>query len=547
MFAARNQLLLLLASLALLACTGARCSSDKVASKTADRVTAPKPRPDLRLLLLTDPKGYLEPCGCQLRPLGGVDKLAHVVAGARADGVPTLLVAAGNLTFGTELRPEDRESAATQEEWRAETLVEAWNQLGLAAVAPGRLDLVQPIEQSAKLLSLSKFPWLVSNLQPAEAGARLSLVTEGRLLSARDRKVGVMGLVAPDASIQSLGGTLDGELAAVAKRAATALRSQGAKLVIALVTGDRRTARSLAGVVDVVVMGGLDLEVPLPPAVHKETIFVHAGYQGQRVVALDLELDAQGPVRDASVWSLRESQKALRQEASELRGKIREWEKAKNVAAHEIEAQRTRLLELERTANEQAEPSYDGRWFSAEVTELSPDVMGDKRIAETLNAFDRRVNEHNKTALANRLPLPAKEGAPHYAGSESCKGCHEDAYAWWRNSTKHGRAYATLENVHKEFNLNCVGCHVTGYNQPGGSTVTHVDNLKDVGCETCHGPGSQHNAEPNKAGLIARDTPESVCTTCHTHEHSDRFQYEAFKPMMIVPGHGLPKTREKAQ
>ena len=60
-------------------------------------------------------------------------------------------------------------------------------------------------------------------------------------------------------------------------------------------------------------------------------------------------------------------------------------------------------------------------------------------------------------------------------GSEACQSCHAEAYAWWK-STKHGRAYATLENVHKEFNLSCVGCHVTGYNQPGGSTVTHVAN-----------------------------------------------------------------------
>ena len=40
-------------------------------------------------------------------------------------------------------------------------------------------------------------------------------------------------------------------------------------------------------------------------------------------------------------------------------------------------------------------------------------------------------------------------------------------------STSHGRAYATLEQRNKQFNLSCVGCHVTGYDQPGGATVVH--------------------------------------------------------------------------
>ena len=45
---------------------------------------------------------------------------------------------------------------------------------------------------------------------------------------------------------------------------------------------------------------------------------------------------------------------------------------------------------------------------------------------------------------------------------------------------------ATLTTQFKEFNLDCVGCHVTGYGRPGGSTVTHVEKLKDVQCEACH-------------------------------------------------------------
>jgi Cytochrome c554 and c-prime len=529
------QLWLGLSSLALLACSGVWCARGKPpASGTAD-----KPAPDVRLLVVTDPKGYLEPCGCQQRPLGGVDKLAHLVQSARADEVPTLLLAAGDLSFGTELRPEDAASAATQEAWRADTLIKAWKAIGLSAATPGKLDLQQPPAVLHELVQTGGFPWLLENLRGAPDAA--GFPARARVLDARGVKVGVFGVVMPDAALQLPPGVeLDPELAELAARTSQALRAQGARVVVALVSGDRRSARSLAGKgPDVVVMGGLDQEQPVPPALHAGTIFVHAGRQGQRLVNLELELDGPGEPHDESAWSRREAEQALKRQAGELKAKIAEWEKAKGVSERDLTAQRERLAAMERSLETAVEPRYTGRWFSAEVSELSPEVPGDSAIAATLDAYDRRVNEHNRASLADRVPLPPKPGAPHYAGSESCKSCHEDAYAWWRK-TKHGRAYATLEQKHKQFDLSCVGCHVVGYNQPGGSTVTHVENLKDVGCENCHGPGSQHNAEPNKPGLLARDTPEPVCGACHTHEHSDRFSYEAFKTLMIVPGHGLP-------
>jgi 2',3'-cyclic-nucleotide 2'-phosphodiesterase (5'-nucleotidase family) len=527
---------LVLFCLALLACSGLRCSGETT------KPAAPKPRPDLRLLLLTDPKGYLEPCGCQQRPLGGVDKLATLVAKARRDGVPTLLLAAGDLAFGMELSPEDAASAATQEAWRAETLVQIWGQIGLQAAAPGKLDLLQPPALLTPLITKGGFPWLIDNLT-SEASAAALGSARSRVVDASGVKVGVLGLVAPDPTLRlPEGAQLEPALPDVAARSAQSLREQGAKLVVVLLSGDRRTARSLAGHgVDVVVMGGVDLEQPLPPAVHEGTLLVHAGRQGQRLVQLELELDAQGELHDVGGWARREAQRDLREKASELRARIASWEQAKNVADKDLAVQRERLAEMERELADSPAPKYEGRWFSAEVSELSPEVPSDPKIAALVDAYDQRVNEHNRTSLADRVPAPTAEGSPHFVGSEACQSCHEPAYTWWLK-TKHGRAYATLQNVHKEFNLSCVGCHVTGYNQPGGSTVTHVEKLRDVGCENCHGAGSAHAASPKELKL-PRDTPEKVCASCHTHEHSDRFVYEAFKTLLTAPGHGLPVAK----
>jgi 2',3'-cyclic-nucleotide 2'-phosphodiesterase (5'-nucleotidase family) len=519
-----------------LAVMGFRCDG-----KTKPSELAPaRPTPDLRLVLLTDPKGYLEPCGCQMRPLGGIDKLATELTKARSGKAPVLVLAAGDLTFGSVLRPEDVKEAGQQEVWRAETLVDVWSSLKFAAVTPGPLDLNQAPDVRETVLKHSQFPWLAENL----TGPNNAAFGRARVLEAGGIKVGVFGLLAPSPALHLPSDvTLDPKLGDVAHKTAEGLRAQGARIVIALLSGDRKSAREVADAgADLVVLGGVDQEKPLTPTViDGKGIVVNAGYQGQRMVTLDLELDAAGEWHDASEWTLREAQTDLEHDVKELEQKIAAWSKDAKVKASDLDAQRTRLAALQAELKARSVPSYSGRWFAADVLELSPEVRGDPEIAKKIDDYDRRVNDWNRDHL-KRPPLPAPEGAAHYVGSESCQGCHAEAYAWWK-STKHGRAYATLEKVHKEFNLSCVGCHVTGYNQPGGSTVTHVTNLKDVGCENCHGPGSLHSAAPEQAGLVARDTPEAVCVSCHNHEHSDRFVYEAFKPLLRAPGHGLPKAK----
>ncbi len=529
----------------LAACAGARCDSTRgghAASAPSEANARPTPRPDLRLVLLTDPRGYLEPCGCTTRPLGGVDKLATVVAEARRDKVPTLVLAAGDLATGTELRPEDAEGAQTQELWRAETFVDVWRQVGVAAATPGALDLAQGPRRLVELTTRSGFPWIVDNRELKQAPSPLA---SARILEIQGMKVGVLGLSAPEPEHPTPPEfALTSALAEVATHKASELRAQGAQLVVALVSADRRSARAIAAKgPDVVVMGGLDLERPLPPVVHGQAVLLHAGRQGQYVVTLDVALRPQTTWEDASEWTRREARQELTREIAELRGRIASWEKDDKIQAKDLDAQRARLAQLERRRDGANTPSFSGRWFRAELRELAPEIPGDPKIAAQLDAHDRRVNEHNRVSLADRKPAPAPPGAPAFAGSQSCASCHHSAFEWWRQH-KHGNAYATLADVHKQYNLSCVGCHVTGYNQPGGSTVTHVDGLKDVGCESCHGAGSLHNARPEQPGLVARDVPESVCAGCHTPEHSDHFVYTAYKATLIVPGHGLPIDRK---
>ena len=89
-------------------------------------------------------------------------------------------------------------------------------------------------------------------------------------------------------------------------------------------------------------------------------------------------------------------------------------------------------------------------------------------------------------------------------------------------------------------NLDCVGCHVTGYDKPGGSTVTHVEGLTDIQCEICHGPASRHAESPNDKTLILRSPPKSLCASeCHHPPHVGKdWSVEQAWPRILGRGHG---------
>ena len=75
---------------------------------------------------------------------------------------------------------------------------------------------------------------------------------------------------------------------------------------------------------------------------------------------------------------------------------------------------------------------------------------------------------------------------------DACAKCHKPAVEFWKK-TVHARAWKTLVEVDKQYHYDCIGCHVTGWEKPGGVNLATVEKrgLVDVQCETCHGPGSR--------------------------------------------------------
>ena len=117
-----------------------------------------------------------------------------------------------------------------------------------------------------------------------------------------------------------------------------------------------------------------------------------------------------------------------------------------------------------------------------------------------------------------------------YAGSAACRGCHAREHALWSESP-HARAMQTLESRGEESNSNCQQCHVTGYGEDTG-WPQGGDSLREVGCESCHGPGGRHIEQAGQ-GAILRLTEKcescvilQICGSCHDQDNDPGFEFE---------------------
>jgi hypothetical protein len=442
--------------------------------------------------------------------------LAAQVRKLREEKVPVVLLLAGDTFFDTaEISP----ARADQAKRKAETLARILDRVGVTALLPGSRDRAQPPAILQELKNESGFPWLAMRSEVEVLQTKAGAVD-----------LGIVG-VRPDAPHAEV-------VEAVRKAHARA------DLTLVLVDGARREANRAGALegVDFVIQGGLGEDAPVPPHRAGHGWVLHAGRQGQGLTVVDIyQQQKNARFVDQSEWSRDVRAEQLERRIEDLSSRIASWEKAGDVDPADIQTQRLRLEQLRKERQMLDVPSSEANpnRFFARWIPLPQSAPRDQEVAKLMRQHDKAVNEANRLAFADLEPPPLGPDDIAYVGSEACSACHQPAYAWWRNHA-HGVAYLTLQQRNKEYNLDCVGCHVTGYEEPGGSTVTHnLDGaLVNVGCESCHGPGAAHVKDPEVP--LVRDTPESTCVKCHNEEHSDLFDYQAYRKTLVVPGHGLP-------
>ncbi len=107
---------------------------------------------------------------------------------------------------------------------------------------------------------------------------------------------------------------------------------------------------------------------------------------------------------------------------------------------------------------------------------------------------------------------------PMYVGATSCTYCHESRHTEWAQ-TIHASAFDTLIAGGEGDNYLCFPCHSVGYGQASGFVdLETTPHLADVQCENCHGPGSNHVADPFNVRL-AVNLDSQMCGACHQSCH----------------------------
>jgi hypothetical protein len=74
----------------------------------------------------------------------------------------------------------------------------------------------------------------------------------------------------------------------------------------------------------------------------------------------------------------------------------------------------------------------------------------------------------------------------------------------------------------------------------GFVSMEKTPHLKDVGCESCHGPARKHVQDPlnNKLGKAG----EGSCMQCHVPAHSPNFDFQTYWKQ-IEHGHSLRESK----
>jgi hypothetical protein len=505
-----------------------------------------------------------------------MDNFGALLEKEKSNAKGTAVLAAGPLFFMDMELPADRRP---QEIAKASAIARCLEIMNLLAFAPARNEwaagdlVLQKLreESGASMLAAnvrvfgafgtvgpaSTVPSAQVGLPPAgpQGGGTSGMPGNWIVKDVGGLKLGILGVSEPDKAKLPLDGVTSQAPSTVVASGVEALKKEGARAIVVLAAVGRGEAKRIADHhpdLLAIVVGGVggdgDANTKAPPAEHVgDVLIVETANHLQTVAVLDLFVrdgSAQGLVKfqDATGIERTRKREELTERISDLRARIAMWETDTTVAQRDIDARKNDLgrLEAERDALDEAKAPPSGSFYRYAMHEVRDNLGAQKAVRAQMLAYYKYVNESNKEEFASRLPPKPARGEPGYVGVDACTDCHQDSRASW-NKTAHARAYATLSNAYKEFNLDCVSCHVTGYDRPGGSTVTHVDGLKDVQCEACHGPGQNHVRDPSTVKIPVARPGTDTCLSCHRPPHVHAFDAQARMNEILGPGHGRPK------
>ncbi|MGC6418222.1 MAG: multiheme c-type cytochrome [Bradymonadia bacterium] len=465
-----------------------------------------------RLLVISSLIGYVEPCGCTVDlHLGGLARLAQIIEQERTKG-PTLVVVVGPYLFEKQVKPH----RVAQEKLKAELLVRSLKKMGVNAVLNTAIEDLFG-ETFRHEIGAHELPDI--NFETAAPG--------GVVIELGPLKIGLLGINAP----LSEPNDKDSQAERLQRMQVAIDKMRAAKVdvVTAYSTLPRVNTKSLA-----TALGGVDLWF-LSHKAREETetqpladgYLVEAGDRGRNVARIEFT-----SISGTKSWSDPKGEFARKRRDLQAQIRLNQFSLMRGGG----QKNQTRLTNLKAQLASLKLEGQEGRQFTYTLLPVTKATPRAQPIAAWVDAYKGALKTLN---LANAGQVkPVETGQSGYAGVEACRDCHPDAADFW-DKTKHAKAWLTLEQAEKQYDAECVSCHVTGWQKPGGSILGKTKSLESVQCEVCHGPGSRHIDSGGDPELIALQAPNTLCVNCHNDHHSPKFNYPSYLKQITGPGHAL--------
>jgi hypothetical protein len=466
-------------------------------------------KPDLAIVLSGETHGYLQPCGCTRPQFGGLARRWNFLQSLKDRGWPVVCVDLGDLPQKT----------GPQTMLKYVTAMNALKLMNYTAIGVGEYEMGLPLADAASHFALNnpRPRLLAANLLNRGKGETFetSIASWELAGDGKTPRVGVLGLIGGSVEklVKDPAIRCDQDTGRVLVKTLHELQAKQAELIVLLYQGSvaeaekcaqfaadaKRKDPRLPTINVILCLTGDDNPSGIPRTVGN-SILVGVGHKGRHVgvVGAFRTGDKRQP------WQLRYQIVSIGEEYETPKGKD---------ADNPIMA----LME------EYAEDVKDGNYLA--------------RV---------RPKQH---------PIQVDYPKARYVGSERCENCHKHAYDIWKD-TGHAHAYQTLVKAtrpkSRQYDPECVICHTVGFGyETGFKDAENSKKLLNVGCESCHGPGSAHANDPDDEKLRALMNPwkakpneskeartgrmnqiDWFCQKCHDRENDYHWTFEKWQQII---------------
>jgi 2',3'-cyclic-nucleotide 2'-phosphodiesterase (5'-nucleotidase family) len=458
-----------------------------------------------------------------------------VLAEKRAKGPVVVVDAGGSLApvpRGVTTAPELEQRRA-----KAQLIAQSYALAGIDAMALGSADWSLGLEFVKGLVDTHHLPVLAANL----TCGGVAPYPGTKIIESGGYKVGVVGV-----TLGTVEGCEIGDPADAVRAARPAL--EGADLVLALIPVDNDRTGATVWSAQLPVDLAIDARgraVQSGADRREDTYWLSAGSRGKTIGFLDLAFRPGGN-RWVVTGAAEAAQKKL--DAAEARVKSLDKRIATAEAAPPPEPGKAptrgndvQLLTRQREAYQKqldalraeatvADTTTDAHTFTVSEVQLGAEIADHAETAKLVAATKAGITESSPSPVGGFVARIVTDPASPYAGGEACVACHKDQHAQW-STTGHARAWQALVAEDRANDDDCWTCHVTGAGDAGGPvTPSSSGPFRDVQCESCHGAGRAHIADPPGTKLVAQ-VPVETCKTCHDGERDGgRFDPATYLP-----------------